>query len=297
MSFSSPWARAWDGHEVVALAVGRLALHHAEENPGDVVAALDDRSRPLLRQQGRILELPAHRRGHSRRPACLRGSMRNGPRGLLELDESTHVRRAQTLCRDQARHGAVGETSARIANSRNAVIGACLRRSSLWRVGRRIGIRVWLFLFTKPWRQVFQRGLSVADRCLEHRKTICALRSGRRNSSRIIGRFPDGLNRLRQHRRRQGNYHHQGNYHYQWNYHHQWSDMHGLSSVSSPFSESRYSICPCQVLQRHEHLCGVWTEGVLAMAVLALAGSSRRAHGVASTVGHRRAATAIRRQP
>jgi uncharacterized protein YndB with AHSA1/START domain len=25
-SFSSPWARAWDGHEVVALAVGRMAL-------------------------------------------------------------------------------------------------------------------------------------------------------------------------------------------------------------------------------------------------------------------------------
>jgi len=26
-SFSSPWARAWDGDEVVDLAVGRLALH------------------------------------------------------------------------------------------------------------------------------------------------------------------------------------------------------------------------------------------------------------------------------
>jgi hypothetical protein len=31
MSFSSPWRRAWDGHEVVALAVGGLALHYAEE--------------------------------------------------------------------------------------------------------------------------------------------------------------------------------------------------------------------------------------------------------------------------
>jgi hypothetical protein len=27
-------------------------------------------------------------------------------------------------------------------------------------------------------------------------------------------------------------------------------------SVSSPFLESRYSICPCQVVQRHEHLHG-----------------------------------------
>jgi hypothetical protein len=35
-SFSSPWARAWDGHEVVDLAAGRLALHHAEENTDEV---------------------------------------------------------------------------------------------------------------------------------------------------------------------------------------------------------------------------------------------------------------------
>jgi hypothetical protein len=41
-SLSSPWARAWDGHEVVDLAVGRLALHYAEENPDEVVAALDE---------------------------------------------------------------------------------------------------------------------------------------------------------------------------------------------------------------------------------------------------------------
>ena len=37
-SFSSHWARAWDGHEVVDLAVGRLALHYVQENPDDVVA-------------------------------------------------------------------------------------------------------------------------------------------------------------------------------------------------------------------------------------------------------------------
>ncbi len=37
-SFSSPWARAWDGHEVVDL--GRLpGSLHAEENPDQVVAA------------------------------------------------------------------------------------------------------------------------------------------------------------------------------------------------------------------------------------------------------------------
>src|SRR4029434_10418519 len=39
-SFSSPWARAWDGHEVVDLAVGRLALPYAEENPDEVLTAL-----------------------------------------------------------------------------------------------------------------------------------------------------------------------------------------------------------------------------------------------------------------
>jgi hypothetical protein len=43
-SFSSPWARAWDGHEVVDLAVGGLALHNAEENPDEVLAALDDKT-------------------------------------------------------------------------------------------------------------------------------------------------------------------------------------------------------------------------------------------------------------
>jgi hypothetical protein len=41
-SFSSPWSRARDGHEVVDLAVGRLALHYAEENSDEVVAPLDE---------------------------------------------------------------------------------------------------------------------------------------------------------------------------------------------------------------------------------------------------------------
>jgi hypothetical protein len=49
-SFSSPWARAWDGHEVVDLAVGRLALHYAEENPDEVVAALDDKTEAVIRE-------------------------------------------------------------------------------------------------------------------------------------------------------------------------------------------------------------------------------------------------------
>ena len=46
----SPWARAWDGHEVVDLAVGRLAFHYAEENPDEVVAALDDKTEAVIRE-------------------------------------------------------------------------------------------------------------------------------------------------------------------------------------------------------------------------------------------------------
>jgi hypothetical protein len=49
-SFSTPWARAWDGHEVVDLAVGRLALHYAEENPDEVLAALDDKTEAVIRE-------------------------------------------------------------------------------------------------------------------------------------------------------------------------------------------------------------------------------------------------------
>jgi hypothetical protein len=47
---SSPWARAWDGHEVVDLAVGRLALHDAEEDPDEVGAALDDKTEAVIRE-------------------------------------------------------------------------------------------------------------------------------------------------------------------------------------------------------------------------------------------------------
>jgi hypothetical protein len=39
-----------DGHEVVDLAVGRLALHYAEENPDEVVIALDDKTEAVIRE-------------------------------------------------------------------------------------------------------------------------------------------------------------------------------------------------------------------------------------------------------
>ena len=44
-AFSSPWARAWDGHELVDLAVGRLAFHYAEENHKEV---LDDKTEAVI---------------------------------------------------------------------------------------------------------------------------------------------------------------------------------------------------------------------------------------------------------
>src|SRR4029453_1598704 len=39
-----------DGHEVVDLAVGRLALHYAEENPDEVLAAVDDKTEAVIRE-------------------------------------------------------------------------------------------------------------------------------------------------------------------------------------------------------------------------------------------------------
>jgi hypothetical protein len=42
----------WDGHEVVDLAVGRLALHDTEENRDEVVAALDDKTEAAIRELG-----------------------------------------------------------------------------------------------------------------------------------------------------------------------------------------------------------------------------------------------------
>ena len=46
--FSSPWARAWDGHEVVEPAVGRLALRCAEEDADEVVAVPDDKTEAVI---------------------------------------------------------------------------------------------------------------------------------------------------------------------------------------------------------------------------------------------------------
>jgi hypothetical protein len=67
-SFSSLWARAWDGDEVVDLAVGRLVLHYAEENPDEVVAVLDDKKVALSRG---LLERTIEEEQEKRRRACL----------------------------------------------------------------------------------------------------------------------------------------------------------------------------------------------------------------------------------
>jgi hypothetical protein len=42
--------RAWEGHEVVDLAVGRLALYYTEENPDEVVVVLDDMTEAVIRE-------------------------------------------------------------------------------------------------------------------------------------------------------------------------------------------------------------------------------------------------------
>lgn len=75
-----------------------------------------------------------------------RAAHRNGPR----------ARGAETRC--------VEMMSAGIANSGNAIVGSCLRHLRLSSVRHCPGVR--LFLLTKPWRQVFQRRLSVPGRCL-----------------------------------------------------------------------------------------------------------------------------------
>jgi len=195
---------------------------------------------------------------------------------------------SQTLCRHQARHGAVGETSAGVADSGNAIIGACPWPSSLLRVGRRICVRGWLFLFTKPWRQIFQRGLSVADRCLEHHKMICALGSSRRNSSGIRKRFRDCLNGLHHYHRHQGNYHHE------------WSDMHGLPPCLRPLQNLglrsihvRWAHC---YERTYLYAGGQGLDGGSA-GDKKRPGGDQHAHGAVSNVGPWRAATTIRRQP
>ena len=58
-SFSSPWSRAWGDHELVDLTTGRLALHYGEQNPDEVLAALDDKIEAVIRELevwGRLVE-------------------------------------------------------------------------------------------------------------------------------------------------------------------------------------------------------------------------------------------------
>jgi hypothetical protein len=47
----------WGGHEVVDLALGRLALHYTEENPDEVVAALDDKAEDKIFYQLYIVDI------------------------------------------------------------------------------------------------------------------------------------------------------------------------------------------------------------------------------------------------
>jgi len=72
-------ARAWDGHEVVALAVDRLAVHDAEENPDEVLAALDDKTEAVIRE----LEAP-HK--EARRSLRRRRDRARGPPTLPRED-------------------------------------------------------------------------------------------------------------------------------------------------------------------------------------------------------------------
>jgi hypothetical protein len=131
-----------------------------------------------------------------------------------------HRRRAEQLCRMRCgprtnkksapfprRHWRVDAMSAGIANSRNAIIRLCPRRSSfsatptllldvrtasLWVLRRRC-LGAGLFFLTQPWWQVIQGRLSVADRCVKLSK-IYAPRSGSCSHSHVRGRFSGCLN-------------------------------------------------------------------------------------------------------
>jgi hypothetical protein len=96
---------------------------------------------------------------------------------------------------------------------------AAPRRSLLFRV-LRWGLAAWLFYLTKPWRQVIQCRLSVADRCREY-NTIY--------HSHVRGRLPVYLNdRAHQDRRQQRNHCHRR------------SQMHGLTRDFAPTSIARW---------------------------------------------------------
>jgi hypothetical protein len=139
---------------------------------------------------------------------------------LLPFSPSSRctIRLTCSRCGACARRG-----SARIANSWNPIIiGLHPRRSSLFvmstslldvctaslRVLRRVSLGVGLFFVTKPWWQVIQSGLSVANRCLELSK-IGVRRSRSRSHSRFRGYHPHCLNDwAQQYRRQQGNDYH-----------------------------------------------------------------------------------------
>jgi hypothetical protein len=130
--------------------------------------------------------------------------------------------RAYSICEfeDHAARSVVA--SAGITNSGNPIVGLYPWRSWLFvtptllldlcaaslRVLRWVCLGAGLFFLTKPWRQVFQSGLSVADRCLELSK-IGVRRPGSRSHSRVKGWYPDCLNDWApQYRRQQGNDYH-----------------------------------------------------------------------------------------
>jgi hypothetical protein len=120
----------------------------------------------------------------------------------------TQLRRGaqkRPACASAAETRCVEMMSAGIANSRNAIVGSCLRHLRLLSVWRCFGVR--LFLLTKPWRQVFQSRLSVPGRCLH--QSQMRLRW-------LDCRVPDRAHQ--QCRQSQG---------------HGWSDTHGRHSVLS----------------------------------------------------------------
>jgi hypothetical protein len=84
-SFSPAWARAWDGHEVVDLAVGRLALHCSEENLDEVLAALDDKSEAVIRELAPLVR-SAPSRCRRPQPGAVRDLISRSLHGLRRLE-------------------------------------------------------------------------------------------------------------------------------------------------------------------------------------------------------------------
>jgi hypothetical protein len=87
--------RAWDGHEVVDLAVGHVALHYAEENPVEVVPALDDETEPVIR------ELEAQHK-EARRSLRRRRDRARGPPTLPREDVLRPINTTMQAARENA---------------------------------------------------------------------------------------------------------------------------------------------------------------------------------------------------